>query len=71
VHPLDAEAGRAPSISKKKSGGLDFTWISRLPCGTSRSLLLGVKTDTMDLLASSDGYFHIKLLIHNKAYIFT
>jgi hypothetical protein len=30
-------------------------------------MLVGVRSDTMDVLASSDGEYHIKLTIQNKA----
>uniref|UniRef100_A0A452XEC9 Endonuclease/exonuclease/phosphatase domain-containing protein n=1 Tax=Aegilops tauschii subsp. strangulata TaxID=200361 RepID=A0A452XEC9_AEGTS len=50
---------------------IDYTWISRPPRGRSGGILLGVNTGTMDVLASSDGEFHIKLHIRNKADNFT
>jgi hypothetical protein len=49
------------------SGGADFTWFSRPPRGRDGGLLTGVRADNMDVLASSDGDYHIKLHIHNKA----
>jgi hypothetical protein len=49
------------------SGGLDFEWFSRPPCGWSGGMLVGVRADTMDVLASFDREYHIKLTIRNKA----
>src|SRR3954467_14750823 len=49
------------------SGGVDFTWVSRLPRGRSGGILLGVRDETMKILASSVGDFFIKLHIRNKA----
>jgi hypothetical protein len=48
----------------------DFTWISHVPRGRCRSLLLGVRIDIIDVLASSNGTFHIKLYIHYKDHNF-
>jgi hypothetical protein len=48
-------------------GDLDFEWFSRPPCGRSGGLLVVILSDTMDVLASSDGEYHIKLTIQNKA----
>ena len=55
------------SLLDRKSGGIDFTWISRPTRGHSRGILVGVRADTMDVLASEDGEYHIKLHIRNKA----
>lgn len=52
-------------------GGIDFTWISQPSGGRSGGILLGVNTWTMNVLASSDGEFHVKLHIRNKADNFT
>jgi hypothetical protein len=41
-------------------------WHSRPPRGCSGGILVGIKTDTMDVLACSDGDFHVKLHIRNK-----
>ena len=46
-------------------------WHSRPPRGRSGGILLGVRTDTMDVLASSDGEYHVKLHIRNKVDNFT
>ena len=77
-HHLDfvgiSETGKRDfSVSQvnRLSGGVDFTWISRPPCGISGCLLLGVRKDTMKVLTSSDGEFHIKLHIRNKVDNFT
>ena len=72
-HNLDfvgiSETGKrdfSVSLLNRLSGGVDFTWISRPPRGRSGGLLLGVRNDTMEVLSSSDGEFHIKLHIRNK-----
>ena len=72
-HTLDfvgiSEIGKrdfSASLLNRLSGGVDFTWISLLPRGRSGGLLLCVRRDTMDVLASSDGDFHIKVHIRNK-----
>jgi hypothetical protein len=49
------------SLLNRLSGGIDFEWVSRPPRGRSGGILVGVRDDTMDILASSDGEFHIKL----------
>jgi hypothetical protein len=54
------------SLLNRLSGGIDFEWFSRPPRGRSGGLLVGVRSDTMDVLASSDGEYHIKLTIQNK-----
>ena len=53
------------------SGGVEFNWWSRPPRGRSGGILLGVRAETMEVLASSDGDFHVKVHIHNKADNFT
>src|SRR4051794_29111098 len=55
------------SLLNRISGGIDFSWFSRAPRGRSGGILLGVRTDSMDVLADSYGEFHIKLNIRNKA----
>ena len=77
-HSLDfvaiSETGRrdfTQSLLNRLSGGIDFVWHSRPPRGRSGGILLGVRTDTMDVLASSDGEYHVKLHIRNKADNFT
>jgi hypothetical protein len=55
------------SFLDRLSGGINFQWFSRPPRGRSGGMLLDVRTDTMDVLASSDGEYHIKLTIQNKA----
>jgi hypothetical protein len=55
------------SLLNRLSGGLDFEWYSRPPRGRSGGMLVGIRSDTMDVLASSDGEYHIKLTIRNKA----
>jgi hypothetical protein len=54
------------SLLNRLSSGIDFQWFSRPPRGRSGGMLLGVRSDTMDVLASSDGEYHIKLTIRNK-----
>ena len=72
-HNLDflaiSETGRRdfPStLLDRLSGGVDFAWHSCPPRGRSGGMLLGIKTDTMELLDRSDGEFHIKFHIRNK-----
>ena len=73
-HNLDfvgiSETGKrdfSSSLLNRLSGGLDFTWVSRPPRGRSGGILLGVRKDTMEVLASSEGDFHIKFHIRNRA----
>ena len=73
-HKLDflaiSETGRQdfPStLLDRLSGGVDFAWHSCPPRGRSGGMLLGIKTDTMELLDHSDGEFHIKFQIRNKS----
>jgi mannosylglycoprotein endo-beta-mannosidase len=73
-HNLDfvalSETGRrdySPSLLNRLSGGIDFEWVSRPPRGRSGGILVGVRADTMEILASSTGEFHIKLHVRNKA----
>ena len=77
-HRLDfvgiSETGKrdfSASLLNRLSGGVEFTWRSRPPRGRSGGILLGVRTETMNVLASSDGDFHIKFHIRNKADNFT
>jgi hypothetical protein len=49
------------------SGGIDFQWFSCPPRDRYGGMLVGVRSDTMEVLASSDGEYHIKLIIRNKA----
>ena len=72
-HNLDflavSETGRrdfSQSLLSRLSGGVDFAWFSRPPRGRSGGILLGVRTDSMEVLAVLDGDFHIKLHIRNK-----
>ena len=46
---------------------MDFAWYCCPPRGRSGGILLGVKTDSMEVLAVSDGDFNIKLHILNKS----
>jgi hypothetical protein len=55
------------SFLNRLSGGIDFEWFSRPPRGRSGGLLIGVRTDSMEVLANSDGEYHIKLTIRNRA----
>ena len=73
-HNLDflaiSESGRrdfSQNLLNRLSGGLDFAWFSRPPRGRSGGILLGVKTESMEVLAVSDGEFHIKLHVRNKS----
>ena len=55
------------SVLDRLSGGLDFTWHFIPPRGRSGGILLGVRSDSMDVLARMDGDFHIKLHLRNRA----
>ena len=61
-HKLDflaiSETGRRDfpvSLLNRLSGGIDFTWVSRPPRGRSGGILLGVRSESMEVLACSDG----------------
>jgi hypothetical protein len=47
------------SLLDRLSGGIDFQWFSRPPQGRSGGMLVGVRSDTMDVLASSE---HCRLM---------
>jgi hypothetical protein len=69
-----SEMGRrdfTQSFLNRLLGGADFVWHSRSPRGRSDDILVGVMADTMDVLACSDGEFHVKLHICNKIDNFT
>jgi hypothetical protein len=73
-HNLDflaiSETGRrdfSQSLLNRISGGIDFTWILSPPSGRSGGILLGVRSDTMEVLAHSMGEFHIKFHTRNRA----
>jgi hypothetical protein len=69
-----SETGRRdfPStLLDRLSGGVEFDWHSCPPRGRSGGMLLGIKTETMELLGHSDGEFHIKFQIRNKSDNFT
>jgi hypothetical protein len=68
-----SKIGRRDSASllDSLSSGIDFAWILHPPRGRSRGLLLGVRSDTYDILASLDEDFHIEFHIRNKADNFT
>jgi hypothetical protein len=77
-HNLDfvtiSETGRrdfSQTLLDRLSGGVEFEWTSRPPRGRSGGILLGVRTDTMEVLARLGGDYHIKLHICNKADNFT
>jgi hypothetical protein len=72
-HNLDFVAilktGRRDSsqcLLNRLSGGVDFEWTSQPPRGRSGGILLGVGTDTIEIMARSGGDYHIKLHIHNR-----
>jgi hypothetical protein len=46
---------------------IDIQWFSHPLWDRSEGKLVGLRSDTMDVLASSDGKYHIKLTICNKA----
>ena len=73
-HKLDflaiSETGRrefSHSLLNRLSGGIEFDWYSRPPHGRSGGILLGIKTDTMEVLDVTDSDFHIKIHIRNKS----
>jgi hypothetical protein len=77
-HNLDfvsiSETGRrdfSQHLLDRLSGGADFEWTSQPPRGRPGGILLGVRSDTMEILARSSGDYHIKLHIHNRADNFT
>jgi hypothetical protein len=49
------------------SGGVNLTWVSRPVHGQSGGILVGIRSDTMDVWAISGGDFHIKLHIRKKS----
>jgi hypothetical protein len=77
-HNLDfiaiSETGRrdySQRLLDRLSRGVDFEWTSQPPRGRSGGILLGVRSDTMEVLARSTGDYHIKLHIRNRANNFT
>jgi hypothetical protein len=63
-HKLDflaiSEPGRrdySQSLLNRISGGLDFAWFSCPPRGRSGGILLGVKSESMEVLADSYASF--------------
>jgi hypothetical protein len=73
-HNLDfiaiLEAGRrvfSVQVLNRLSDSFGFTCHCRPPHGRSDGILLGVNNSSMDVLALSDGEFHIKFHIRNKA----
>src|SRR3954468_19181846 len=73
-HNLDflaiSEIGRRDfplSVLDRISGGMDFTWHSIPPRGRSGGILLGVLSDSMEVLDYTTGEFHIKFHVRNKA----
>jgi hypothetical protein len=54
-------------LLNRLSGGIDFQWFSRTPRGKSGGLLVGIRSNTIEVLASTGGEFHIKLTICNRA----
>ena len=73
-HNLDflaiTETGRrefAQSLLNRLSGGIEFDWYSRPPHGRSGGILLGIRTESMEVLEVTDGDFHIKMHLRNKS----
>src|ERR1041385_2882579 len=73
-HKLDflavSETGRRDfpvNVLDRLSGGMDFTWHSIPPRGRSDGILLGVLSDSMEVLAYTCGEVHIKFHVRNKA----
>ena len=54
------------SVLNRLSRSLDFHWYSHPPRWRSGGILLGVNSNSMDVLAVSDADFHIKFHIRNK-----
>ena len=72
-HNLDfvaiSETGRrdfTATVLNRISGGLDFQWYCRPPRGRSGGILLGVNSNSMEVLAVLDEDFHIKIHVRNK-----
>jgi hypothetical protein len=72
-HNLDffatSETGRRDfpqCMVDRLSGGADFEWTSQPPRGRSGGILLGLRSNTMEVLARSGGDNHIKLHIRNR-----
>jgi hypothetical protein len=73
-HNLDfiaiSETGRrdfSQRLLDRLSGGVDFEWTSKPPRGRSGGILLGERSDTMEVIAQSGGDYHIKLHLRNRA----
>jgi hypothetical protein len=73
-HNLDfvaiSETGRrdfSQRLLDRLSSGVDFEWTSQPPRSRSGGILLGVRSDTMEVIARSGGDYHIKLHICNRA----
>jgi hypothetical protein len=54
------------SLLNHLSGDIDFEWTPWPPRGRSGGILLGVRTNIIEVLASLGGDYHIKLYIHNR-----
>ena len=72
-HSLDfvaiLEIGRrdfSDSLLNRLSGGLDFSWHSRPPRGRLGGMLVGIRSESMDVLAITGGDFYMKFHIRNK-----
>ena len=55
------------SLLNRLSGGIEFDWYSRPPHGRFGCILLGIRTDIMEVLDVTDGDFYIKMHIRNKS----
>ena len=73
-HNLDfmaiSETGRRDfpdNLLNRLSGGLEFTWHSRPPRGRSGGMLLGVKSESLEVLEVMGGEFHMKYHLRNKS----
>ena len=55
------------SVLDRLSGGMNFIWHSIPPHGRSGGILLGVLSESMEVLAYTSGEFHIKFHVRNKA----
>jgi hypothetical protein len=54
------------SFLDRLCSGINFQWFSCPPRGRSGGMLVGLRSDTMVVLAF-DGEYHIKLIVRNKA----
>jgi hypothetical protein len=61
--PETGKRDYSQSFLNRLSGGIDFEWFYSPPRGRSGGFLIGVRTYSTEVLANSDGEYHIKLAI--------